>query len=278
MRRILLGIGGTPFTPVAIRRAVELAQQRGASVTAVTVLDERRLGRIGATPLGGATAAADLRSHRREVAAQQIEETLEELKQACAQANIALTINQEQGSPFRLMVEYARYHDLMIFGLRSMFESGVLLSDAVDPAVFLRDLIGGGVRPLLAVSDKYRTLRRVLIAYSGSVQSADSFKCFIKQVAWPGLAIRLLVCQHAEDQARQMLDEAAVYCRSYGYEVETCYRPEDPRTAILAEVADWNADLLVIGSSAQSWLAQVFLETTLLHLVRNVDRPIFIGA
>lgn len=164
MRRILVGIGGTPFTPVAIRRAVELAQQRGASVTAVTILDERRLRRVGPTPLGGAAAAADLRAHRFEVTAQQIEETLEQLKQACEQASIALTIHREQGSPFRLMVEYSRYHDLVIFGLRSMFESEVLQTGDVDPAVLLRDLIGGGVHPLLAVSDKYRVIRRVMIA------------------------------------------------------------------------------------------------------------------
>lgn len=75
-----------------------------------------------------------------------------------------------------------------------------------------------------------------------------------------------------------MLSEAATYCRSYCYDVETSYRPEDPRTAILAWAADWNADLLVIGSSAQSWLSQVFFETTLLHIIRNADRPVFIGA
>ena len=52
IRRVLLGIGGTPFSGVAIQRAVEAARQSGASLTAVTVLDEDRLSRVGPVPLG----------------------------------------------------------------------------------------------------------------------------------------------------------------------------------------------------------------------------------
>ena len=39
IKRILLGIGGTPYTSVAIQRAVELAKRFEAEITGVTVLD-----------------------------------------------------------------------------------------------------------------------------------------------------------------------------------------------------------------------------------------------
>lgn len=43
IKRILVGLAGTTFTPAAIQRAVALARARGAEVTGVTVLDPRRL-------------------------------------------------------------------------------------------------------------------------------------------------------------------------------------------------------------------------------------------
>ena len=48
--------------------------------------------------------------------------------------------------------------------------------------------------------------------------------------------------------------------------------------APLAEAEEWNADLLVLGSSARSWLSATFFETTMLHVVRHVGRPIFVGS
>ncbi len=43
IRRILVGLGGTPFTSAAIRYAVELAQVQQANVLGMTVIDRRRL-------------------------------------------------------------------------------------------------------------------------------------------------------------------------------------------------------------------------------------------
>jgi nucleotide-binding universal stress UspA family protein len=277
IRRVLLGIGGTPFSHVAIRRAVEIAEMQQAHVTAVTVVDEKRLGAVGAVPLGGGTAAADLREYRLGVTREQIEETLDEFKRVSGQRGVPITILREQGVPFQLMIDHARYHDLALFGLRSMFEYRVLGDSDVEPAKVLRDLIEGGVRPLIAVDDDYRPIRRVLVAYSGSVQSAESLKEWIRLRLSPEAALRLLVCEHPQGQAEHLLTEASIYCRAHGMEPERQYRPEDAKRGILAEAEEWDADLLVLGSSARSWLSATFFETTMLHVVRHVGRPIFVG-
>jgi hypothetical protein len=51
IKRILVGLGGTPYTPFAIARSIELAQQHGAELTGVTVVDVGRLIRIYPVPL-----------------------------------------------------------------------------------------------------------------------------------------------------------------------------------------------------------------------------------
>ncbi len=42
IKRILVGLGGTPFTPAAICYAVELAQVHQTEVPGITVIDRRR--------------------------------------------------------------------------------------------------------------------------------------------------------------------------------------------------------------------------------------------
>ena len=69
IKRILLGLGGTPYTDVAIERAVELAKDHGARITGVTVVDIKRLKKIGPLPPGGDALAEKLRKkHPRPVA------------------------------------------------------------------------------------------------------------------------------------------------------------------------------------------------------------------
>lgn len=43
IKRILVGLGGTRFTPVAIKRAVELAEKHEAEITGVTAVDMLRI-------------------------------------------------------------------------------------------------------------------------------------------------------------------------------------------------------------------------------------------
>jgi nucleotide-binding universal stress UspA family protein len=192
IKRILIGIGGTPFTAVAIRRAVDLAALHRAQVTAVTVVDEARLRQVGPVPLGGDAAASSLRLHRMAVTREKIDAAIASLETQCTAQNVPLTVLREDGDPCSLLRDHARYHDLMVFGLRSMFEYDVFAGDDVDPAVVLNDLAKAGVSPILAVSEKCRVIRRALVAYDGSMQAAQAMKQFVRLSLWPDVEIRIL--------------------------------------------------------------------------------------
>ena len=64
IKRILVGLGGTPFTEVAIERAIEIAKAHGALITGVTVVDIKQLKQVGPVPPGGGIYAAKLREKR----------------------------------------------------------------------------------------------------------------------------------------------------------------------------------------------------------------------
>jgi hypothetical protein len=70
----------------AIARSLELAQQQGAELAGVTVVDVGRLGRIGPASLGASASARERREFRLPVAQEHVEEAAEQFVSACRNA------------------------------------------------------------------------------------------------------------------------------------------------------------------------------------------------
>ena len=118
-----------------------------------------------------------------------IEEAVSLFESACSAEGIKFQIkHEEMEDPFSLMISLSRYHDIMIFGLRSIFEYGISFEEPKDT---LTRLISAGVRPIIAVSDKFRMIKRVLIAYDGSMESAKTMKRFVQLRLCSGWAAQL---------------------------------------------------------------------------------------
>ena len=122
IKRILLGLGGTPFTDVAVERAIELAKNHGATITGVTVVDTKRLKQIGPVPPGGGAYAEKLREKRFEITEERVEKAIENFTKKCKKSGIPIKIKRESGDPFESMIDHARYSDITIFGLKSLFD------------------------------------------------------------------------------------------------------------------------------------------------------------
>ncbi len=60
IKKILLGLGGTPYTTVAIQRAVGIAKRFDAEITGVTVLDFKGLSHGGIALSGTLHAAKEI--------------------------------------------------------------------------------------------------------------------------------------------------------------------------------------------------------------------------
>ena len=99
IKRILVSLGGTGFSSVAIRRAVELAQLHEAQLTAVTVADIKRLRQVGSVPIGAGAAARDLREHRLQVTWQRVDESIGEFESTCNAAAVRFCVRREEGIP-----------------------------------------------------------------------------------------------------------------------------------------------------------------------------------
>jgi nucleotide-binding universal stress UspA family protein len=273
IKRVLVVLCGTPYAPFVISRAVELAQRHEADLTGVTVVDVGRLGRIGPVPLVASASARELREFRLEVAQEHVAQTTEQFVSACREAGVPYDVRQEEGNPFDLMASCARYHDLMVVGLKGLFEHDIVR----DPHDVLVRLVAEGVRPLLAVSADARPIRRVLMAYSGSMESAKTIKWFVQLGLWPKAQVRIVTFEHQVDLAEQLVGDAADYLRKHGFEPEEAYVPGSPKHQLLPYATDWGADLIVAGNSATNLLLRHALGETALNLMTSADRPLFLA-
>ena len=268
--RILVGLGGTDFTPIAIRYAVEIGAAHHAEIHGVTVTDRRSLFALSYN--SGHDAVQEM-THLHNLEQRQ-DHYIESLREECKQADVRCLINRETGDPFELMMSQSRYHDLMIFGLRSLFEGDVIKT---EPSDMLSRLVSRGVRPILAVAKRYRAIRRVLLAYSGSMESAKAIRRFIQLRLWPNVELKIVTFEHELKAAQTLLNDMTTYCRAHGYEPEVEYIPESARQTLLKCAEDWEADEIVVGNSARTlWMKKLFGETAM-HAVRHSTIPLFLS-
>lgn len=275
MKRILIGLGSKEHSEAKLRYAIDLAQAHQAKITGVTVLDVDRLMHVGPIPLGGGAAAEDLREYRLNAVGEKIAEVVDYVQATCRDAGVACEVHQEEGDPFKLLVARARFQDIMLFGLHGVFEYDVVTDRAEHPIDLLIRFITAGVRPILAVNDNYRKIERVLVAYSGSVESARTVKHFVRLNPWPGAAVRVVTFDVDEAEGTQRLEDASDYCRDHGVDVETKLIQGPPKGHIIEEADDYGADVIVMGNSAKSLLSRKVFGETALHCLNHADRPVF---
>ncbi len=273
IKRILVALSGTSYTASAIQYAIELAKLHEADLTGVTITNIAAMSDTGPVPIGGGAAAAELAEHRREITQEHVEEAISKFEAACAKAGVSSAIRREDGNPFEELVSLWRYHDLTIFGLRGMFEYGVVH----NPDDMLIQLIREGVRPLLAVAEEYRPVKRVLIAFNGSMPSAKAMKRFIQSNLWPDQVLKIVCFDKDRKEADQLLGDAQTYCGSHGIEVETELVNAPPRESLIDHASQWNADLIVMGSSARSRMSRYVLGDTALNTIQTAHIPLYIA-
>lgn len=271
IKRILVGLGGTPYTTAAIQRATQLAKRYDAGITGVVVVNPASLRAAGGAGKGGAGGSGG----RIVVTRDLIEQAVAAFESSCAAQGIACqTIQEERETALDRIISLARYHDLMIFGLRGIFEYDISFE---EPENTLARLISAGVRPIIAESGKFRPIYKVLIAYNGSMESAKTMKRFVQLRLFPEATLQIATLHKPEDVARQLLFEAAEYCRAHGFTAEHEWNPGSPAEFLLPLASMRQADMIVLGNSAQQLLTRRALSQTVLTIIREADRPLFLS-
>jgi len=245
IKRILVGLGNSQTATSVTQHAIEIARPREAELVGMAVTDPVRLEWTGPRPMGVGVeeATSELRKSRFERAAADIAAAEETFATRCREAGVSHRINDETGDPFAVAEDLVRYNDMCVFGLNGLFEHGVV----PEPVDALERLVSAGVRPVLAVAEEYREIKRVLVAYSGSIESAKTFKHF------------------------------AAYFQAHDREVDTDHCQGEPFRELLPYAEAWKADLIVAGNSAKNLLLRKLFGETALRLLRESPLPLYLA-
>lgn len=273
IKKVLVGLDSTPFTETAIRHAVGLAKTYGVELTGMAVVHTSKLEFVGPVPIGGSHYAKNLREFRMSETEQHVSEVIGKFETACNAEGVSFNVKRETGNPLDLMVAYARYHDLIILGMRHPFEYGVI----EESKHLLCQLIKEGVQPILACSEEFRPIKRALIAYNGSMESAASMKQFVQAKLWPDAEIRIVYFGKEDAKSKQLLEDAAAYYKTFGFSPDTALIEKDPKEGLLAHATEWNADMIVMGNSGLNPLVSQFFSDTTLHAIKRADRVLFLA-
>jgi nucleotide-binding universal stress UspA family protein len=272
IKRILVALSGTPCTGSAIAHAIELAQAHDAELSGVTVIDPNKLLDVGPIPIGGAAAAHELGEHRMHLAEEHIEEAIGQFETACGKAGVTNRVLRESGDSAEKLLADWRYHDLTIIGLRGLFEYGVLH----DHGHLVLDVIGAGLRPLLAVGEEHRTIQRAMVSYDGSPLAARAMKAYCMLDIWRPMPTTVVSFLGQEGDSDTLLADATSYLEAHTFSTTKKRVEEKPRNAILRTMEDCDADLLVMGAAKRTRLGRKLLGDTARFALENSTRPIFL--
>lgn len=273
IKKILVGLASTPFTETAIRHGIELAKIHHAQLTGVTIVHASKLEKIGPVPIGGGHYAEKLRNlHVRETE-QHAEEDIKKFELACTAEGVGFHIKREKGSPVDVMVSNARYHDLTVIGSRQLFDYGVI----EEPKYLLFRLIREGVRPIVACPEKFRSVRRVLMAYNGSIESAATIKKWIQLNPWPETEVRIIYFEKKCPESEQLLNDMKGYCLFHGVQAETLLLQGNPKEDLIKYATDWNADMIVMGNSGRRLLSYHLFGDSTSYAIAHAEQALFLS-
>jgi nucleotide-binding universal stress UspA family protein len=276
IKRILVALDPDSDTPVATKYAVEIAQRFGARVTGLAVVD---MGSIESSAKGGGVGSMYYAEKLRENLTAESRERARNLalsfRASVEETGIEHTETVGEGVPFRRIVEDMKYHDLLILGNDPHF----FYSHPKHQTHTLARVIENTVGPTLVVSDKYRTVQKVLFAFDGTNESSRAIRRFIHLHPFgTDLKVRVLSVQKEESSdSKFRLKMAKEYLEAHGFETDTRLMiGAKAKEEIMNQAESFDADMIVMGAHIINGLTGVRLGDSTTYLLENADIPLLL--
>lgn len=282
IKRILVALDPDDDTPVATNYAIRLAKRFDASLTGLAVIDTGNIPtNIGVGGFGaeyyGQEVKENLSAETREIA----DNLIREFHRMVEKAGVNLRTIKREGTSWRQIIDEMKYHDLLVVGRDSRF----FYNEPYRNTDTLAQVVRGGVAPALVVTDEYRDIEKVLIAFDGSNPSARSLKSFVHLLPYgKDIDIDLLyVCEKSKKQelelASSILGKASTYLRdhNFNYINQTILEKGTAADEILKYQEEKNPDLVLLGAHSVSALRRAAFGSTTHELITKSKGPLFLS-
>ena len=277
IKKILVALDPDTDTPVATRYAADIARRYDGSVTGLAVVD---MGSIEASGRGGGIGSMYLMEKVQENLTAEARDTArrltDEFEEAMRETGVSFDVHVEEGAPFQRIIEDMKYHDLLVVGRDPHFFYSHPEKKTKTLVRVVRDMIA----PTFVVSEEYREIRRVLIAYDGSQASARALRRFVHlQPFGTDLTVEIYNVHDEKTREGALLEMrlAQDYMAVHGFEVKTTSEiGTDATKEILDYAQRTEADVLVAGAHSVSRFSRLAFGSTTAALLENSPVPLFL--
>lgn len=282
IKRIVVALDPDDDTPVATKYAIRLAKRFDASLTGLAVVDKSNidaaisLGGYG-TELFGHQIWSEMADETRKVA----EKLLENFRKSAEKEGVRYRNLKKHGASFELIIEEMKYHDLLVVGRDSRF----FYNEPDRDSDTLAKVVKGGVAPTLVVTDQYKDVEKILVAFDGSAPSAKTLKSFVHLLPY-GKDIEIELVNIAEgesiedmDRASAILKQAEDYLKdhNFSYVTKVVLEKGNPGERILERQMMKNPDLVLLGAHSVSALRRATFGSTTHHMITKSQGPLFLS-
>jgi nucleotide-binding universal stress UspA family protein len=276
-QHILFCTDGSPAADVAGDYAIWFARKLGARLHALYVTDIRLLEGPWIADLSGAVGAqpyAALLPQLQQIQREKAATILAAAEKRCHDAGVACETAHETGTLVQVLLGREEHTDMVVLGQRGEHAawSGGILGSSVERVV------RASVKPCLVTPEKFRQIRRMLIAFDGSVESGKALRAGLTLAPILGVDVTIttVAALGGEDAASEILHKAKQQAHDAGVEAQLEVLHGDPETQILQVRETIGADLIVMGAYGHTRVRELILGSTTSHVLRKSDVPVLL--
>jgi len=276
-KRILLCTDGSPGAAVAGDYAIWFAKNLGAHLQVLYITDIRLLEGPWLSDFSGALGAqpyAALVPKLQQLQKQKATTILAAAEQRCRDAHVVCETAHETGNLVHVMLAYEKRADLIVLGQRG--EHAPWLDDMLGSSV--ERMVRASIKPCLVTPEKFQPVKRMVIAYDGSVESNKALHSGIDLA--PSLAVDvaiITVCQRDTDEATsKILNEAVQVAQDHGLKPHGQLAHGNAETEILKKCEETGATLIVMGAYGHTRIRELILGSTTSHVLRKAHVPVLL--
>lgn len=277
IKRILVALDPDSDSRVATQYAVRIAQQTGARITGLAVVDTRN---IRASSRGGGIGsmyyAEKLRENLTHETRDQARALITQFEEHVDGTGVRHVEVVEEGVPFERIVEDMKYHDLLLVGCDPHFFYGHPKKRTNTLAGVFHNTVG----PTIVVPKKHRDVKKVLMTTNGENSSSRAIRRFVElQPFGDDLEVEVLFIYEKDHQvdAEFHLQLTKDYLSDHGFDARVSGMI-DTHTAdlILEKAQEMEADLIVAGSTTSKGVTGFHMSKTTQALTDNELVAVFV--
>ena len=279
LKRIVVGLDGSPYSKSAVNYACNLAKNYGATVVGIGVVDlpdiEKHIGPGG--PPGSGIYAKRLKDTKAKDALEKVKGFLVEFSKECIDKGVSYEVNSEEGEPFEAILEAGKTADLIVVGIRTYYH----FETSSKPGDTLRRLLEKPVCPVLAVTDEMVMPENVVIAFDGGYTSARAMRSFVhlsRELAFASNVTLLRVSEDDEDKVtcERDLTTAKKYLQAHNISVNAVCKSGKPSKVILETAKAMKPAMVVMGSFGKGTIAKLLFGSTANEIIEDASLPLFV--